>query len=391
MNYLGTMKCFFTDVQEWEWTSRQFDPKRVFRVPKSILTLIGPSPRTIADDLWAKLLWAGLNLNAGDLAAFGRCVGKSSKTATRRVEPPSYYPLPMVQALAIVWLFGGLRSDEIVRLRVGCARIPPTLQPSNGERRCWTLDVPVSKTQTALTKPIDLAVGEAIAAWEAVRPNQPMSIDRKTGERVRMLFSIRARAAARQYLNNGLIPMLCRKAGIPPLDARGRISSHRARATIATQLFNARDPMSLHELQAWLGHRCASSTQHYVAFTPTRLAKAYSDADYFRRNIRMMDVLIDQQAVKQGAEGQPWRFYDLGHGLCSYEFFDQCPHRMACARCNFYIPKDSSQAQLLTSKAGMIHMLQEIPLTDEERAAVEGDKIAVEKLLTRLQGTPTPG
>jgi hypothetical protein len=39
----------------------------------------------------------------------------------------------------------------------------------------------------------------------------------------------------------------------------------------------------------------------------------------------------------------------------------------------------------------MIHMLQEIPLTDEERAAVEGDKIAVEKLLTRLQGTPTPG
>jgi hypothetical protein len=26
----------------------------------------------------------------------------------------------------------------------------------------------------------------------------------------------------------------------------------------------------------------------------------------------------------------------LGHGFCTYTFFEQCPHRMACARCDFY-------------------------------------------------------
>lgn len=148
--------------------------------------------------------------------------------------------------------------------------------------------------------------------------------------------------------------------------------------------------MTLFELQAWLGHRSPATTQHYVAFTPTRLASAYTEAHYFQRNLRMMQVLIDQDAIKRGAADEPWRYYDLGHGLCSYEFFDQCPHRMACARCDFYVPKASSQAQLMTSKAGMIRMLQEIPLTDDERAAVEGDKDAIERLLKRLATMPTP-
>lgn len=47
-------------------------------------------------------------------------------------------------------------------------------------------------------------------------------------------------------------------------------------------------------------------------------------------------MLVDQDAVKQAAAGEPWSFYDLGHGLCAYEFFDQCAHRMAFARCDFY-------------------------------------------------------
>jgi hypothetical protein len=296
----------------------------------------------------------------------------------------------MLQALSVVWLFAGLRSGEIVRLRLGCARqdLPPQRPPQGAPG--WMLDVPIHKTGTALTKPIDALVGEAINVWESVRPTQPAAHDFKTGEPANFLFSYRARVVSRAYLNEGLIPILCRKAGIPRSDARGRITSHRARSTIASQLFNARDPMTLFELQAWLGHRSPATTQHYVAFTPTRLARAYTEAHYFQRNLRMMEVLIDQQAIKCNATDEPWRYYDLGHGLCSYEFFDQCPHRMACARCDFYVPKESSQADLITSKADMIRMLQEIPLTDDERAAVEGDRDAIERLLERLATTPTP-
>lgn len=387
--FLGSMRRYFADLQEWEWIPRRFDPFRAFATPRSIKALIGPAPRTIADDLWAKLLWAGLNLTIEDFPSHG--APKSHCNASgATLRNGGYYPLEMLRALSVVWLFAGLRSDEIARLRVGCARKEPVPHGLSEALPCWMLNVPVHKTGTAFTKPIDPLVGEAITAWEAVRPDQPADLDSKTGERADFLFSYRARAVPAQYLNQRLIPILCRKAGIPRSDARGSISSHRARSTIASQLFNARQPMTLFELQAWLGHRSPATTQHYVAFTPTRLARAYTEAHYFQRNLRMMNVLIDQQAIKNGATEEPWRYYDLGHGFCSYEFFDQCPHRMACARCDFYIPKDSSQADLIASKAGMIHMLQEIPLTDDERAAVEGDRQAIERLLTRLAMTPTP-
>ena len=54
---------------------------------------------------------------------------------------------------------------------------------------------------------------------------------------------------------------------------------------------------------------------------------------------------------------RPWQFYDLGHGYCSYSFFEQCPHRMACARCDFYLPKHSGKAQLLEAKDNLQRML----------------------------------
>jgi hypothetical protein len=68
--------------------------------------------------------------------------------------------------------------------------------------------------------------------------------------------------------------------------------------------------------------------------------KSYSDAGYFGRNLRAIEVLIDQEKVRNGVgAAEAWKFYDLGHGYCTYDFFDQCPHRMACAKCSFYNPK----------------------------------------------------
>jgi len=50
------------------------------------------------------ILWAGLNLTADDLAGTGI-----------RADP-----LELVHSLTLTWLFAAQRSDEIVRLRVGC-------------------------------------------------------------------------------------------------------------------------------------------------------------------------------------------------------------------------------------------------------------------------------
>ena len=235
-------------------------------------------------------------------------------------------------------------------------------------------------------------MGEAIEAWQKARPAQPKMTDRKTAEQADFLFAYRARHVSKQYINNAVIPMLCAKAGVPAADVRGKITSHRARSTIASQLYNAKEPMTLFELQAWLGHASPESTQHYAKITPNTLTRAYKDAGYFERNVRTIEVLIDRDAVTAGqaAAGEPWQHYDLGHGLCSYTFFEQCQHRMACAKCDFYIPKNSSRAQLLEAKANLQRMLVAIPLTDDERAAVDDGQEALDKLLERLADTPTP-
>lgn len=373
---LGQMQTFFRDLQEWGWIPVRFSPERIFTAPRSLKAQIGPDPRPVAEDIWCKLLYAGINLQEADLPRSGA--------------HPYFYPLEMVRALAVLWLFGGLRRDEILRMRCGCIRWQMSAE-DNGQRVCL-LDVPVSKTYAAFTKPVDPIIGEHIGRWEQIRNSHPLKEDPKTGESVHFLFLHRGKRINGRYINNSLIPLLCRKAGVPDNDARGRITSHRARATIASQLYNAREPMDIFELQKWLGHASPESTRHYVDITPTKLAGSLENAGYFERNRRMVSVLIDQEVIAMGQaqEGKPWRYYDLGHGLCSYDFFEQCPHRMACAKCSFYLPKTSSEAQYLESHKNLIQMMQEIPLTDDEQAAVESDAAAISGLINKLKGVATP-
>jgi hypothetical protein len=68
--------------------------------------------------------------------------------------------------------------------------------------------VPTHKTGSALTSPVAPAVGEAIRAWEKVRPAQPASIDYKTGEVVHFLFFYRGHKIGASYLHDRLIPLL---------------------------------------------------------------------------------------------------------------------------------------------------------------------------------------
>jgi hypothetical protein len=63
---------------------------------------------------------------------------------------------------------------------------------------------------------------------------------------------------------------------------------------------------------------------------------------------------------------------------------------MACARCNFYVPKSSTKPQLLEARGNLQCMLAQIPLTANEQAAVEDGAAAVDRLLDRLRDTPTP-
>ena len=128
-NILSAVRRFFIDCYEWEWCPRKMDPGRAFATPRAVSSLIGPNPRVIADDIWAKLLWAGMNISESDF-------------------PTSWYPLDMVRAMTVTWLFAGLRSDEIRRLRLGCVRWQGDglLNPDMKAKATCLLDVPVNKT-----------------------------------------------------------------------------------------------------------------------------------------------------------------------------------------------------------------------------------------------------
>jgi hypothetical protein len=80
-------------------------------MPKRLAALIGPNPRAIADDIWAKLVGAGLNLTANDLPR-----REPAHLGFTRLHACF---LELCRAIALVWLFADLRKNEILRLRLG--------------------------------------------------------------------------------------------------------------------------------------------------------------------------------------------------------------------------------------------------------------------------------
>jgi hypothetical protein len=332
------------------------------------------NPRTIDDAIWLKLVWASLNLEEGDRLS------------------EIHYPIELLRAVAVVWTHAGLRGNEIRRLRLGCARaqddavVDEAGSVTSAGTLCY-LDVPAGKTFRAYTKPVALAVKERVDAWVAVRPEQGTVEDEVTGERVHLVFQVRGRPIGATLLNGTIIPMLCAKAGVPMRDSMGRITSHRGRASTVTALASVPQGMTLQELMVWCGHSNPKSTMYYTRVRPTRLASAYAKADQMGHMVR---VLIDQEAVLNGAarDGASWKFYDLGHSYCTNAFWSTCPHRMACAGCSFNLPKNSAKAMAIEARASVTRLLEEVPLSPDERAAAEGDMAALDGMLAKLREVP---
>jgi integrase len=374
---LTVMRTFFRDLQEEPHNvPRRFDPLRAFRTPGAIQRQIGPNPRDLDPFLWAKLVHAALELTEEDLPQSGRGMRQ--------------YPFGLVRAIAAVWVYSGLRSDEIVRLTVGCIRwqredvtVPETGEILPREAVCF-LTVPVNKTTSAFQKPVNPILGHRINEWERVRAaNQPPQRDRKTGARVEYLFSHRGHVIGYQYLNARLIPSLCEKAGIPKEDERGAITSHRARATLATLLYNAPDGLSIFDLKQWLGHKDVSSTQHYARVKPTKLAVVYANAE---RNSRLVEALVD---TKADAHGDVKVYYVLGdHGLCGNPDWASCLYRMSCIKCPFFVPKE--RVQLIVASKTVKRFMEVVELTDEEVVAVQDDYSKLEEAVKRTEHLPAP-
>lgn len=373
---LGVLRRFFWDLQEWGLIPALFNPDRCMRQPPSTRQLMGPDPRPVDLSIWAKLVQAALDLEDEDL-------------------PPSHgYPIDLVRAVAAVWVCAALRPDEISRLRVGCtrpqrtdAKVSPTGETLEKGSVCF-LNVPINKTSGAYTKPLPPVVGERVTQWERARPSeQGRALDEKTGEFVDFLFSHRGKRISVGYVTKSLIPILCRRANVDQYDTFGKITAHRARATIVSQLRNGPDPWSATDIQTFLGHSDPRATQYYIKADPTRLAKRFADSGYIEQNLATVEVLLDVEAVA-GGKGPGAMYYDLGHGLCANPYWEHCDYRFGCVKCPMYIAGEG--ANLIRAKEGIQRMLRLVALTDDERRAAEGDVQALDALIDKGGDIPLP-
>lgn len=375
---LSAIRSFFDVIIENEWIRRPFSPAQVFALPAKLKRQLGPKPRDLSDEVWTKLLWAGLNLVRDDF----------------RETTLVAYPVEMLNALVVVWLLGGLRRDEIRRLRLDCIEWEVDLLASDGETAhptiCYLL-VPANKYKPEFKKPVAAEVGKAIEAWLAGRPPQPYLEDHKTGQREQKLFAYRGRTMGVNIIQT-IIRTVCEKAGVPTADSKGNITSHRARSTMATMLANAPHPMTPFELRDWLGHSSVNTTAFYVGQRPRKLAQKYMEADQWRRNIGRISVVIDREAISKGAhaDGPPSQYYDVGLGYCGDGFFSRCAHRMACIKCSLFMPKESTKGQMLQAVAHNERLYEEVPIREDERRALEGDTDAIQKIFHEAEGTPAP-
>ena len=98
----------------------------------------------------------------------------------------------------------------------------------------------------------------------------------------------------------------------------------------------------------------------------------------------------ETEELGAAARGEAWKYYDLGHGYCTNTFWAACKHPMACARCPFYRPKQSTMEQLVEGKANLVRMLEFVKLTEDERLLVTEGVDLHQALIDRLTDVPTP-
>jgi len=167
---IGTVRRFFLALQRRPYRVRghtsqrlvlPWDPHEVLGTPENIKRQIVHNPRTLDPARWQKLTWAAATVSAQDLSAYGGVM----------------YPLAFYRAVALVWVTGARRSDEIRRLKVGCVsrEWAPEMRDEDGnqvepEGHFAYLRIPVNKKRGEFWIPIPTYTADAIEMWEQLRP-----------------------------------------------------------------------------------------------------------------------------------------------------------------------------------------------------------------------------
>jgi integrase len=379
------LRIFFRGLQKYSYEvdghpeprlEVSWNPTDVFATPEFVMTQIQSNPRNIEEEAWLKLVWTACTLSAD---------------MVKEVAPRTTYPLLLQRAVALVWVTGCRRSDEIRRLSLDCVRSEwaPEMVDEHGVQleqgeQLWYLQVPTNKYRGSFWTPIPQYTAEAILAWRAARPpNQPPLPDRKTGKLTEYLFQYRRKKIGEAYITDHLIPLLCKAAGLtdetgkPYKDAIGPITSHRARSSTAYYLKAM--GMTPYDIGKLLGHTNPNRTlPWYLKENLHQLGRMYRKANPLDRTVH---ALLDTNAA---GCGQPCVFYYLSDSpdgrprLCGNPNFRTCYHQLQCAECAAYV--EVEMAQVIEQRPGVLHISVPIPLPEQ----------LVDDLNKREEGLPVP-
>lgn len=393
---LIALRRFFSDLQKRPHSVQgeparkiplHFNPHISFTVPDATRRAIEDvEPRDIDLTIWRKLAGAAARLSEADLS--------------RRHQ----YPLSLYRAVALLWITTARRPNELQRLRLDCVRrewdhemidedglpLEPgedILASETGKTACY-LRIPTNKYGGEFWIWIPQYTADAIDAWKKDRGMANEALyDAKDRAFADLLFCHRGKPLGDQFLNEHLIPLLCKAAGnIPYTDAKGRFTGHRGRSTRITLL--RRCGMDLDDLAEYAGHKNTATIRHYARTDPLQLHRKIAKADALSQ---LIEGLIDVQAA---AAGQPSVRWFLGYdadGLpqfCGLPAHQTCPHRMDCPHCGLFI--GGEKAKLLSESEHVQPIWAEIPMTQPQQLLCEGQKEAAERELERLKEIPTP-
>lgn len=102
---------------------------------------------------------------------------------------------------------------------------------------------------------------------------------------------------------------------------------------------------------------------------------------------------LDFKAITTGtaATGSTWRYTEVAEGYCTYPFYAECPHRLVCAHCSYFISKgEKSQGHSLDRDKHLLRLLQELKISAAEYEVTQNIQGAVQQLREELADVPTP-
>ncbi|MBF6613867.1 MAG: tyrosine-type recombinase/integrase [Chloroflexi bacterium] len=245
---LSSLNVFFRRVSEWsKWEGQGREGKHQMEVPNRPLLSRGDLPkraiylpRYIPDDELERIM-----------------------EVIRTID------CPFQRAALLIARWSGARRDEICRLSIDCLDSYP-----DGTSR---LRIPAGKTNRERMVPLHEEAAEAIRYILSIRPKVGRGLrDPRTGVETHYLFMHYGKRFSAPYLFEQPLHKACKIAGLITPDGRAKVTAHRFRHTVATQL--ARKGAKLNTIMRVLGHESANHTMVYLHISDQEVLDDYSAA-----------------------------------------------------------------------------------------------------------------